>query len=151
VKRSTGKIFLIFSLTVFTVVLGAGYIIIFGDPSFSLLPATSQQYLIPSDSNEPAAGICVDAPEGNEVIVSISKEIPDPRCQKIKLEQFLVIKNNTNESIEFWIGESREIYASIGFGIEYAIEMPVGNWLDEGVHRINTDGFNAPEIWLVLN
>ena len=152
-KKNASRIFLIFSLAVFAAVLGAAYIVFFGQSGFSFFDRfkvkNPNQYLIKAESKEPAAGICAQPSDGDETMVRIKDGMPDPRCQKIRPNQILVISNETGEDLIFWVGDRVEDFVVAGPEIEYAFDLPVGLWLEPGVHRINMEHMSGPEIWVL--
>ncbi|HJS29685.1 MAG TPA: hypothetical protein VJ768_08690 [Anaerolineales bacterium] len=98
-------------------------------------------------SLEPAAGICV-SPSGEEVIVAIYPDMPDPRCARVTPDQSLRVKNLREEAIAISIGPYQGL---ISPGEEFFTGTPFGHFLAPGVHRLEVQPCCAMELWLVSN
>lgn len=95
-----------------------------------LLP-TPEELATPA-SLQPAAGIC-GAFEGDYVTVTIYPDIPDPRCVKVEADQKLIVANQRGEPIQVRFGH---LEAQITPGEETLFDLPFGEYLAPGVHRL---------------
>ncbi len=98
-------------------------------------------------ASEIAAGICGE-PEGEIAQVTIYPDIPDPRCLKVKPEQKLKVVNQTQSSLEIALGEFK---AELAPGREVVWDLPLGEYLQPGVHYLQVIPCCGPEIWLETN
>ena len=91
------------------------------------------------DSDQPAAGIC-DPEDGAVVTITINADVPSPRCVKVASRQQLKYVNATGAPLRvaFWMFD-----VQIPPGQEYVFDMPVGEYLTPGVHRLG-----GAEVWL---
>lgn len=107
--------------------------------------ATSQALATPY-SQQPAAGICAEF-EDLSVSVSLHPDVPDPRCVRVRADQYLSIKNDTEQRLQVNIAG---FHAELDPGQEITFETPFGEYLAPGVHPLNTSAPpGGPEIWLV--
>jgi hypothetical protein len=97
-------------------------------------------------SQEPAAGICGEF-EGSLVSVSLRQDVPDPRCVRVKADQYLSVKNETDQLLQVSLAHFQ---AELDPGEEFSFETPFGEYLAPGVHLMITSAPpGGPEIWLV--
>jgi hypothetical protein len=97
-------------------------------------------------SQEPAAGICGEF-EGSAVSISLRPDVPDPRCVRVKPDQYLSIKNETDQRLQVSIAHFQ---TELDPGMETTFETPFGEYLAPGVHQLTTSAPpGGPEIWLV--
>jgi hypothetical protein len=107
--------------------------------------ATTQPLATPY-AQEPASGICAEF-EGSLVSVSLRPDVPDPRCVRVRADQHLSIKNDTDQYLQVSIGGFQ---AELAPGQEIAFETPFGEYLAPGVHQLTTSATpGGSEIWLV--
>jgi hypothetical protein len=97
-------------------------------------------------AQEPAAGICGEF-EGSLVSVSLRPDVPDPRCVRVRPDQHLSVKNETDQTLQVSLAG---FHAELAPGQEITFETPFGEYLAPGVHQLIT---SAPpggsEIWLI--
>jgi hypothetical protein len=113
----------------------------------ALPSATSQPASLPLAtpiSAEPAAGICAEA-EGETAVVEIFPDIPSPRCLKVTADQRLVVINRGDTDISLGLGS---LAAVVRPGEEHTLDMPFGEYLAPGVHRLQAEPYSGPEVWL---
>ncbi|MBP1693236.1 MAG: hypothetical protein H6Q37_1119, partial [Chloroflexi bacterium] len=109
--------------------------IIFGDP-----PG-----VFSADSDTPAAGICADI-SGSLVTLTISSDVPSPRCAKIAPSQVISFINMTGSSVTLTLAWYT---IPLGPSETFTFDAPVGAFLAPGVHIPTIQGGgNAPELWL---
>jgi hypothetical protein len=97
-------------------------------------------------AQQPAAGICAEF-EGSLVSISLRPDVPDPRCVRVKPDQYLSIKNETDQRLQVSIAHIR---SELDPGEEITFETPFGEYLASGVHQLTTSAPpGGPEIWLV--
>lgn len=97
-------------------------------------------------AQEPAAGICA-ATEGSLVSVVLRPDIPDPRCVRVRPDQHLSVKNETDQTLQVSIAIFQ---AELNPGEQVTFDTPFGEYLVPGVHRLITSAPpGGPEIWLV--
>ena len=75
----------------------------------------------------------------------VNLDIPDPRCMRVRPDQFLTIVNNRSEDIEIQFGPFR---VSIEAGGSQRIDQPFGDYLAWGVHSLQSTPCCGGEIWL---
>jgi hypothetical protein len=112
-------------------------------PEKETLPTQSPNLATPI-SLEPAAGICGSF-EGKWVVITIYPDIPDPRCAIIAPDQMLKVVNSRQETLRVSIGTME---AMIEPGDEHTFDIPFGQYLAPGVHRIGVDPCCGAELWL---
>lgn len=95
-------------------------------------------------ADNPAAGICAEF-DAETVTVTIHPDIPDPRCSLIKPEQKLEVVNARQETLYVAIGR---LAAEIAPGESYLFDLPFGEYLAPGVHRIEVQPCCGAELWL---
>lgn len=93
----------------------------------------------------PTAGICSDPSEGEIAVFTIRPDIPDPRCGKVRPEQWLQVINDTGQSIQARIGQFE---AQVEPGASHGFEPRVYLFLAPGVHQLWTSA-HSPEVWVV--
>lgn len=97
-------------------------------------------------AQEPAAGICAEF-EGPLVSVLLRPDIPDPRCVRVKPDQYLRVRNEADQTLQVSIGRFQ---AELDPGKEVIFDMPFRDYLAPGVHLVTTSAPpGGPEIWLV--
>lgn len=115
--------------------------------AFTPLPATPHAESFPLATpvaESPAAGICA-AFEGIQVTITIYPDIPDPRCSIIKSEQMLEVVNARNETLLVSIGRMQ---AELAPGESHIFDLPFGEYLAQGVHRVEVQPCCGAELWL---
>lgn len=95
-------------------------------------------------AHSPAAGICARF-EGPTVTTTIHPDIPDPRCAFILAEQVLEVVNNRGETLQVKIGH---LQAQLDPGQRHKFELPFGEYLAPGVHRIDVQPCCGAELVL---
>jgi hypothetical protein len=95
-------------------------------------------------AQSPAAGICADFAE-EVVTVTIHPDITDPRCSFIHPDQILEVINNRDETITIVIGH---LEASLAPGESHLFDLPFGEYLAPGVHRIDVQPCCGAELVL---
>ena len=113
------------------------------------LPTTPQTIvtsLATPVSDSPASGIC-EARPGDVVTVTLTADIPVPRCLEITAEQHIGLQNSTGQALLFTFGPYS---GELAPGDNAVLEAASGTFLASGVHRVViTAGFaNGPELWL---
>ncbi len=118
---------------------------ILGDTAATEAPETI--VLKPADAEGPTAGICVDPPTGEFVVMTIRPDVPDPRCAKARRDQQLVLVNDTVSPVQASLGLFN---ATIQPGEEGRLDMALGEYLAPGVHfiQITPPGMGG-ELWLL--
>ncbi len=101
--------------------------------------------LKPPDSAQPAAGIC-DPTAGEVIAVSISTDVPSPRCVKVTGNQRLQVVNATAAAVQVQLAQFN---VQLQPGQAQLFDAPSGSYLAPGVHWLRVIGGNAPEIWLM--
>ncbi len=119
------------------------------EPTPAPLPAattTTSEVLARSTpvSDLPAAGICQEV-DGSEVTMRINPDIPDPRCLRVRPDQFLTVANNRAESIEVRFGP---FVLNLESGAARRLDRPFGEYLAWGVHVVQSTPCCGGEIWL---
>lgn len=104
----------------------------------------SSKYRATPAANEIAAGICGET-ENEVVQVTIRPDIPDPRCLIVKPEQKLKVVNQAQSAVEVVLGEFKTELAP---GQEVLWDVPVGDYLEPGVHLLLVTPCCGPELWL---
>ncbi len=99
-------------------------------------------------SQEPAAGICAEPSSSQWALFTLTADIPDPRCAKVRPDQTLKITNNTDVAVRVTIA-GREMEVTPGG--EQDIPGAVGSYLAPGVHSLMTSlyGGGGPEVWVL--
>ena len=98
-----------------------------------------------ADSDTPAAGICADI-SGSLVTLTISSDVPSPRCAKIAPSQVISFINMTGSSVTLTLAWYT---IPLGPSETFTFDAPVGAFLAPGVHIPTIQGGgNAPELWL---
>ena len=110
------------------------------------LPADGPEFpaLATPVADSPAAGICAEF-EGKVVKVTIHPDIPDPRCSLIQPDQILEVVNAQQETLTVSIGR---LAAEIAPDERYLFDLPFGEYLALGVHRIEVQPCCGAELWL---
>lgn len=99
------------------------------------------------DSQTPTAPICAPA-EGEVATITIEEGVPSPRCIQVVPNQMLELSNQTDQTLTM-------TFAGLGIRLDAGetdrIEIPFGQYLAPGVHRLPLDYYagSGPEIWLV--
>lgn len=97
-------------------------------------------------AQEPAAGICGEF-EGPIASILLRPDIPDPRCIRVKPDQYFSVKNETDQRLQVSIAHFQ---AEVDPGEEVTFETPFGKYLAPGVHHLTTSAPpGGPEIWLI--
>jgi hypothetical protein len=97
-------------------------------------------------ADQPAAGICAEAPGELVVTVEIMPDIPSPRCLKVTPDQRLRVVNRTDAALALKLGS---VQASLQPNGETTFEQPFGKLLAPGVHVLDASPYFGPEIVLV--
>ena len=95
-------------------------------------------------AHSPAAGICARF-EGQIVTITIRPDIPDPRCAFIRPDQILEVVNNRGETLQVKIGH---LQAELSPGQSHTFDLPFGEYLLPGVHRIEVQPCCGAELVL---
>lgn len=115
-------------------------------PLAEVLATETAQTLATPYAQEPAAGICSEI-EGSLVSVSLRPDVPDPRCVRVKPDQHLNLKNETDQTLQVSLGRFQ---AELDPGEEVTFDAPFGDYLVLGVHLVTTSAPpGGPAIWLV--
>jgi hypothetical protein len=97
-------------------------------------------------SDTPAAGIC-DLASDNPVELTLTPDVPSPRCLKLQAEHRLVLTNRTGMALVVrlaWYEIPLEAEESL------LLDVPAGSYLAPGVHHLDLQGNgNSPEIWML--
>lgn len=112
----------------------------------STTTTTTPRQLEPPDSPQPAAGTCGRA-DSTVVEVTLNPDIPSPRCVQVDPDQSLRVRNNTDQQVDVSFAHHA---ATLAPGGAQAFAQPFGDYLEPGVHRVDTNlyGGSGPEIWL---
>lgn len=115
-------------------------------PLAEVLATETAQPLATPYAQEPAAGICAEA-EGSLVSVSLRPDVPDPRCVRVRPDQHLNLKNETDQTLQVNLGRFQ---AELDPGEEVTFDAPFGDYLAPGVHLVTTSAPpGGPAIWLM--
>ena len=109
--------------------------------------ATTSAVLAPADTQTPAAGTCLPA-DGPVATVTLSPDVPQPRCVVVKPEQRLDLVNPGQTAVTATLGAQTIIVPA---GQTGRIDLAFGDYLEPGVHRLDVAELYAsssPEIWL---
>ena len=109
----------------------------------TVVPTPTYTLATPS-AQQPAAGICASF-DGEIVTIGLNNDVPDPRCAKIRPEQELTVINRTLSTLQVTIGP---FSFSLLPGAEHTIEVPFGDYLEVGVHRMEVTPYFGAELWL---
>lgn len=94
----------------------------------------------------PAAGICGEF-EGPIISIVLRPDVPDPRCIRVKPDQYLSVKNETDHRLQVSIAH---LQAEVDPGKEVTFQTPFGKYLAPGVHQLTTSAPpGGPELWLI--
>jgi hypothetical protein len=116
-------------------------------PTPAATPSALRSYRATPISAEPAAGICAGPYEGLIAVMNIEQDVPVPsiRCLLLGPNQKLKVVNSTSKMQHIVLGLFQ---ADIEPDGEYTFDMPLGEYLEPGVHALQgADGF-YPELWL---
>jgi hypothetical protein len=113
----------------------------------SLPPTLAALPLATPYADQPAAGICAEAPGEPVVTVEIMPDIPSPRCLKVTSEQRLRVVNRTGAALALILGNLPA--SSLQPNGETTFDQPFGKLLAPGVHVLDASPYFGPEIWLV--
>ena len=83
---------------------------------------------------------------GSFVSLSVSPDMPDPRCVKVTPGQVLSVTNRTDSPLMLklaWYDFQLDVDETVD------LNVPLGAYLTPGVHRLELDHGSGPEIWLV--
>jgi hypothetical protein len=111
-------------------------------------PGVTTTTLIPSDASTPAAGNCGNAPEGGPADITLSPDVPSPRCVIVHSLNQLRFTNKTDHAQVVELGYDS---ATLQPGETHLFDERVGDYWAPGVHRVNTGALYAgsgPEVWL---
>ena len=111
----------------------------------SLAPVVVSPTLKPAEAIDPATGICRDFPGTDTAAVTITDDVPDPKCLKVLPDQKLKVINKTQTEVSVYLGEVR---FKISPGGEYVTDKKLGSFLAPGVHVPVVAPGRGPEIWL---
>ncbi len=100
--------------------------------------------LVTPVADSPASGICATF-DSEIVTFTIHPDIPDPRCSLIRPEQKLQVVNAREETLNVILGGRM---AEIAPGESYLFDLPFGEYLAPGVHRIEVQPCCGAELWL---
>ena len=95
-------------------------------------------------AGSPAAGIC-GGWEGATITVTIYPDVPDPRCAIVRPDQWLIVVNRRNETVQVSLAG---LTTSLAPGEEHLFEVAFGRILAPGVHRIEVSPCCGAELWL---
>jgi type 1 fimbria pilin len=93
---------------------------------------------------QPAAGICASF-EGEMVTINLNIDISDPRCSKVTADQKLTVINQTLSTLQVSIGSFN---SNLLPGGTYTVDVPFGDYLEEGVHQLQVSPCCSAELWL---
>jgi hypothetical protein len=113
-------------------------------PTTTASPTTT---LVPADAAAPAAGGCGGATRPT-VLITLSPDVPQPRCVRVLGGQRLEVANPTAKSLTVSLGTQS---VTVAPGGSATLEKPFGADLANGVHRVKVDNLYAgsgPEVWL---
>ena len=97
-------------------------------------------------AQQPAAGICAEAPGEKVVVAEIFADVPSPRCLRVWPDQHLQVINRTDETVGINLG----FYTNrLQPGESLTLDQPFNKFLEPGVHRLLVSPSSGPEIWLV--
>lgn len=80
--------------------------------------------------------------------ITINPDMPDPRCSKITADQMLEVINNRAETVLVKLGH---LEATLAPGESHKFELPFGDYLAPGVHRIEVQPCCGAELVLDEN
>jgi len=113
-------------------------------PSATELVTDAGESLATPVADSPAAGICGGS-EQAIVTITIFPDIPDPRCALVRPDQQLRVVNQRAEVLQVSLAGQQ---ASLEPGGEVLFEVPLGQLLAPGVHRIEVSPCCGAELWL---
>jgi hypothetical protein len=110
------------------------------------VPASTPSTLKPPDADAPAAGTCGTS-QDEVVEVTINPDIPSPRCVQVTADQRLRIVNRADQPCDVSLAQ---FSATLQPGESTDFDMPFGDYLEPGVHRVGMSiyGSSGAEVWL---